>query len=119
MRAFMQLLLQFSDSTPYIQQNLPLSTLPRITARPRHNNQLVCRECQDDEDIVIEHRHRHWKCNAHLQRHVNSDFHSLRNRFLRRIQAETMALDQPFGLAHFVLPSNTNVWRVTYPQRWS
>lgn len=88
-RLMMELLLGFSNSTPQALRQLPLGNLPlAITARPRHNNQLVCRECQEDEDVDIEHRERVWKCNAHLQRHMNSDFHSLRNRFLRRLEAD-------------------------------
>ncbi|OBT70725.1 hypothetical protein VF21_10291 [Pseudogymnoascus sp. 05NY08] len=90
-RAFMQLLLQFPEATPQLSHggSLPMSVLPlAITARPRHNNELVCRECMEDEDIDTEHRTRTWKCMAHLQRHRNSDFHSLRNKFLRRLQAE-------------------------------
>ncbi|OBT86741.1 hypothetical protein VE02_06274 [Pseudogymnoascus sp. 03VT05] len=89
-RLMMELLLIFSNSTPHVQAGgrLPLSTLPlSITARPRHNNQLVCNECHEDEEVDAEHRHRVWKCNAHLQRHLNSDFHSLRNKFLRRLEA--------------------------------
>lgn len=79
-RLTMELLLEFHS------QSHAVAVHSSIVPKPRVNNQLRCPQCQEEEHIDDSHRDKVWPSKPHLQRHVESDYHSPLRRVQRKIQ---------------------------------
>lgn len=79
-RLTMELLLEF-HSQPHA-----VAGESSILPRPRVNDSLTCAQCQEEDYVDDAHKNRVWPSRPHLQRHLDSDFHSPLRVLQRKIQ---------------------------------